>query len=475
MPAYRVTVLSPVHVGNGTVRSPSLEVVHEGGSSFVLDVEAAIRAYPDFFIRYRGGAPTPSELLAHLRDHGGQRMITVVRPQIAAQNIRVQMREGRGALLLPGSTLKGSIRTAILRAVSDQAVVQRTIRDFRPENPRFAARGLEGQMRGREHDAKYDWLRAVTVTDATFPTDSLDIVQVRVRSPRPDSLEREEDYWIACEAIRPGSTATTRILFDSFLTKESSRRELGWPPEIPFTHGWLAEVCRSRILGLLETEVHYFRERSPLPEVCQWLEAQRRDVEQAPKETIFLRLGFGIGWCGTTGEIADPYSRLEVLSRCEAAGHRIGRLPASAYDGRSKVFPKTRRYIRSSMDHPLFGFVRLDPVSDGEWPDRVHEPIRFPRPIPVRSASAGATTVETPRRRGYGIEAVLAAVRPHDVKGRFEGLLRQVEAIEDATERTAGLRGLAALVRRCVPAKDRAFYQREDVTRCLRILSEEGS
>lgn len=469
---YRLTVLSPVHVGNGTVLSPSLEVVYEGDSSVILDVEAAIRAYPDFFSSFEGRAPQPNELLAYLRRRGGEGMTRVVRPRIQARDIRVQLRDGRGALLLPGSTMKGAMRTAILQAVADARTVRDVVQRFDAKKPKAAARDLERRLRGSLGGPHDDWLRALCVTDAVFDAKSLDIVQVRIRSPRGDRLDREEDYWLACEAIRAGSQGLVRLSFDDFLTTRASRERLGWPQDIPFTHDWLAAVCRRHVLAHLQTEADYFHTRSPLPEVRRWIEELRRLIEQAPPDAVFLRLGYGIGWCGTTGELADPAARLDILTRCRVAGQPVGLLPASEYDARSRTFPKTRRYLRSDMDHPLFGFVRLDPVEPACWPTRPDsDPIRFAQPV-ARPGSATPGTAAAPARPRFAIEAMLAAVRPRDVKGRFDGLLRQVEAIEDAQERAAGLRALAALVRQSVPPRDRAFYAREDVKRCLDHAAE---
>lgn len=472
---YKITVLSPVHVGDGSVVSPTAEVVHEAGASVILDVEAAIRAFPDFFLKSRDRAPTPGDLLAYLRAERADDLYRVVRPRIEARDIRVQLRDGRGALLLPGSTLKGSLRTAIVRSVAaaNPNVTSQAIKKLDARNPKFAARELEKQLRGRSSEAHYDWMRVVAVTDATFPAEDLEVVQVRIRSPREDP-RREKDFWLACEAIKAGSQAHVRLGLDTFLTRREHREQLGWPQEVPFTLDWLAKVCRERIEALIQTEIAYFKERSPFPEIVKWLHSLRDQVNAASPTTIFLRLGFGIGWCGTTGEIANPQERLQILSMCQAAKHPISALPPSAYGAQSKVFPKSRRYIRSDMSHPLFGFVRLEPVDNSAWPDRPQAPTRFPMPRPTQVEKT-ASEVETHASPRFRIEAILAAIRPQDVKGRFDGLLRQIEAMEDGPEKKKGLEGLAKLVQRHVSKKDKAFYQREDVIRCLRWLSEEES
>ncbi len=379
---YRAKVLSPVHVGSGQVLSCGFEVVHDADRSIILDVEAAMRAYPDFFARSDAGLPSPEKLLAHLEARGDRQWMREVRPRIQAREVRVQMRDGRGALLIPGSSWKGALRTAILRAVvrRSRGVVGQAVNALRnPDNkaaPAFAARGIERELRGNRDRPHFDLLRALSVTDAAFDPDSLQVAQVRVRSPAAGQKTREKEYWLACEVIAPGATSQLRLGLDGFLLSHRHRQKLGLP-HVDLDPTSLARVCREHALALLETEQAYFEMRSPLKEAHDFLKALKSEIEHAPTDTLFLRLGYGIGWCGTTGELANPKERLDVLQLFEERGCQIGRLPASAYDDEDNVFPKTRRYVVATSS-PLFGWVRLDRDDQHKVPWVRPSPIRLP-------------------------------------------------------------------------------------------------
>lgn len=474
---YRVTLLSPVHIGNGDVLSPTTEVVSGPDCSTILDVEAALRAFPDFFARFRGRAPTAPELMAHLESQGRLDLARVVRPKVRARDIRLQLRDGRGAPLIPGSTWKGSIRTAILSSlVGGSGDVARAIEHIDPTNPRsanprFAARGLERKLRGARDDPHHDLLRTLMVTDCAFAPDTLQVVQVRIRSPVPDNPLREEEYWLACEAIAPHATAWVRIGWDDFLLSQGHRGALGFP-DCDLSPRRLARICRERALAHIETELHYFAVRSSLPQASNFLQALRAQIQSAEENTIFLRLGYGIGWCGTTGELATPDQRLDILQRFERARKPIGKLGASAYRGSKSIFPKTRRWIVNTQE-PLFGWVRLDPDDAGRVPHVLPQPVRLPTPTPPnRTGSGGGPTGARPSPRPTGIVAMIGAVRHNEVKGRFDALLRQVQAVEDPEERRHGRAALADLVRRAISKKDRDFLRREDVAGLLSEFPE---
>lgn len=458
---YKVLVLSPVHVGNGETISTSREIVHEGSASFLIDIEGAIHLFPKLFLDSKDLLVNPSELLNYLRKNGGESLIKVVKPKIMAQEVRIQIRDGRGAPLIPGSSIKGSIRTAILKSRINPSIISKKIFGDMQKIK------LDNELREGRDDCGYDYLRVLSVSDVSFPEDAVGIVQVRVRSPNQGNPTREEDYWLACEAINAQASGYMRMGIDPYLLKNSSKKRLGWNRDVKFDHQWIADVCRKRILEHIETELDYFRRRSPLKEAENFLQRLKQEVTEAPKETIFLRLGYGIGWCGTTGEIIDPRSRLQLLSK---KPNIMSRLAASVYDEMINIFPKTRRYIKTEPQVPLFGFLRLDLEQSQGWKDVPFQPKTF---IPKMDIPTNVVEVAKEEKRVSQIEMVLSALRPHEIKGRFDGLMKQIEAIEEEEERVKGFRGLAMLIRRHIPSKDKNFYKRPDVIRCLGFLEEE--
>ncbi len=228
----------------------------------------------------------------------------------------------------------------------------------------------------------------------------------------------------------------------------------------------LARICREHTLALVATERAYFESRSPLKEALDFLRTLEDQIRHAPEETLFLRLGYGIGWCGTTGELASSRERLEILRLFENRNRKIGRLSASAYDESFNTFPKTRRYVVRANE-PLFGWIRLDPDDDCRVPRVLSAPVCLPRREVLPQREAAAQQEGQAPSQAMGVVARILALRHNEVKGRFDVLLREVEVLEDPNERAQAMQALADLVRRSVPRRDRDFYRREEVTRLL--------
>ena len=473
---FRLTTLSPVHVGCGAALSSATEMVTESDVTYILDVEAAIRAYPDFFERHRGRAPRPADLLRHLREVGGDALIRKVKPAIRAQELLLQMRDGRGAALIPGSTLKGAIRTVLFwllaRKMGGDAFVRQSLERLGSSSnirAKFAAQDLEKAMfrgssrSGAASGPHNDLLRALLVGDCCLDPATVGVFEVHTRSPSRERRDREEDYVLACEGVGPGAQGVVRIGLDEFLLQPERRRDAGLPDGVFNDFREVASASREYLLQTIEIERDYFQ-RSPFADAVAFLETLHAQIQSAGPETWFLRLGWGIGWCGTTGAVATPEDRLALLRMFEEAGHRISKWSAEAYENSGMTFPKTRRYARNARKTPLFGFVKLEPTDERAGVEPF-SPIGFAKP------AARAPKPPGPAVQRSAVEAMVAAVRPHELKGRFDGLLRTIEALEDQRERSAGLRALWEKVQGAIPAKDK-FHTREDVMRLRREVSE---
>ena len=474
---FRLTTLSPVHVGCGAALSSATEMVTESNVTYILDVEAAIRAYPDFFERHRGLAPRPADLLRHLREVGADALIRRVEPAIRAQELMLQMRDGRGAALIPGSTLKGAIRTALFSRLARErggdALVRRgleRLRSSRHVGAKFAAKDIENDLfRGFSRDEAgpgphNDLLRALLVGDCCLDPATVEVFEVHTRSPSRERRDREEEYVLACEGVRAGAQGVVRIGLDEFLLRPDRRREAGLPDGVFNDLHEVATASRKHLLRTIEIERYYFQQ-SPFPDAVAFLERLCAQIQSAGPETWFLRLGWGIGWCGMTGAILNPEDRLALLRVFEKLRSPISKWAADDYVQSGMTFPKTRRYADNEREMPLFGFVKLEPA-DGRVGFQSFSPIGFAKPQ-ARAPEPPRPKVEERSRA----EAMVAAVRPHELKGRFDALLREIEAIEDQRERAAGLQALWARVERAIQPKDK-FYKREDVIRLRREVSE---
>ena len=119
---WRLEVLTPLHAGSGEQLTNGLEIASEGGWTYTVDLDKLLdRLPPDR--RDRVGLAGLADLYRPLAEvqryavHG--ELPPPSFPEEGATLLRCFARDGFGRPYLPGSTLKGALRTALLMKLAD--------------------------------------------------------------------------------------------------------------------------------------------------------------------------------------------------------------------------------------------------------------------------------------------------------------------------------------------------------------------
>lgn len=384
---YTITleVLTPVHVGSGDTVN-ALGYLRNGNTLHVVEPERWAQwleqeKKTEAFIQWmeghlqagkpqRGNAPS---LTRFVRERLRNADLSTLAKEVSAYSLlmedcaepdpirgfRAHIRNAQKRAYLPGSTVKGAIRTALLedilqeddnlnrllvqpldrmgKGTPDHRQIRREVRRVWQE--------MEGEaLRAGKKQANYDLLRFVLVSDSEpFAPDA-----VSLRKVRSEGTNRQTDTWV--EAVRVGQR--TRLTL-SFLP-EAPLGQLGLHEDL---RGYLEleelfAVLADRAERRLQRELSY----SYPPAVRQYLqELQQRNREQAP----LLCLGWGQGYLGTTvmGLVLD-----EGQGEYERAIRKM--LPILPRRGQGIVpsrFPKTRRAVRGVRNDAVYplGWVQL--------------------------------------------------------------------------------------------------------------------
>lgn len=380
-------VLTPVHVGSGeTVYAleylrdgNTLHVVHpdrwtnwleqqpERAQRYIDWVEATLQADPKKlaltgFVRNRLKIADPGAVAKQVRRYAVQ-MEGCYEPP-AERGFRAHLRDGQNRAYLPGSSLKGAIRTALLEDILldehnlNRLLIQPLQQVQAVSNPnerrevnklRQALRGVWQRMeqealRGGEQKANYDLLRFVLVSDSEpFAPD-----MVSLRLVRSEGTNRNTDTWI--EAIRPGACTRFTLCFQP----DAPLAQLGLAEELDayLQCETLLEVLAERAERRLQPEQAY-----PYPPAVQKVleDLLERNRPDAP----LLCVGWGQGYLGTTvmGLVQDEQPK-EYQRQIEKMKPALPRLGQGVQPSR---FPKTRRAVRDGQGSALFplGWVQL--------------------------------------------------------------------------------------------------------------------
>jgi CRISPR-associated protein Csm5 len=328
MTEYEISVESPVHIGSGYELNP-MDFIVQNGRVSVIDFDKVLSE-----LKNKGKSPLilydEIERFGRNFDFGRFCYKQGIAPEKISKYTlpchRVPRRIGTfiknafGIPLIPGSSIKGAIRTALtwhfLKNEIMKGEVERRLRGILGELSQISERGARmraskswerriGQelenlvFYGKEEDPRYDINKAMTVTDASVaPVDLLELALCRVFSVAEENRLAPIGFNIFVEAIKPSAqVGTTKISLNSYFLEEMPS-ELGFNRSQIDVFKKFPRICDEFSKDLIEHELDFF-ERHELPELMLFYENLLNSLPETDGE-FFLRLGSGIGWVSTT-------------------------------------------------------------------------------------------------------------------------------------------------------------------------------
>lgn len=371
-----IETLTPVAIGaGGPPLRADLDFVAEGDRLWIIDRErAAAEVLSDDELAKAGRLEL--DLHARLQPADYPRLARYsVQLKAHAEAVRELVRVVRdvhGRPYLPGSSIKGALRTALGwallgepgRTLSDADFPFLSARGSRPPAPkafddraeqrRFAPRAREGKW------PNYDLLRALHIADsAPLAADALCAYTVVIATARGGTLDEASraGTGLTVEALPPGIRATTTVTVDQ---RVLGAEELG----LRAFAGWfgpeaLCQRLNARAQELIQRERAWYLKLRNAQALTHFYTAlgQRR---LAANEAL-LPLGWGTGWRGKTWD-----DRLEAYPNWQhvyqAGG--LGRVPGGSGRVPHQEFPRSRRVVKEAgvLSQPMgWALIRLRP------------------------------------------------------------------------------------------------------------------
>jgi len=317
---FRITVLTPVHIGTGFRKMKGIDFYFDERTSQVIlvdldeigtllvDNSQALNELANLDEQNDIGDLTRRYHL-NLKNNKNYPINSVGREFLEF------VRTGLGQPLIPGSSLKGSLRTAILRNIIDQKsdVERRELFKEIPNggNPKSASDDLLRNIFGR--NPNYDLMRVLVVSDSHFSESDLMLIELRVLSQNrngwywksnPKNPNQPMQVW--CEALRPNSKAEISLSLDNFLLTDSRAVwELKFPNKLAADLHTLIDQINQYSAQMIDAEITYFEERDSekpeLNEIIRNLNLVKKHIP-ANDSAMVVRLGWGSGWKHMTGD-----------------------------------------------------------------------------------------------------------------------------------------------------------------------------
>lgn len=351
-------ILTPTQAGSGEDLFKELDFIDRSGEAFVVDQAQSFNAIASGNLALDTKLLSGTDLSDLVNAAGqdfGYRLPWLSARQRIPDKFREQVKDAFNRPYLPGSALKGAIRTALisewLRAMQPEHFAHLLPKKKTSKN--WAASELMQALTGK--DAKQDIFRPLKTKDALFISSDLCLADIRwlnERRWRSMSQRKSFDDWnvadgICAEILKPGALTAVTLQWDGFLLSDSCWQQKGTVANIlPKDFTGLREQLNKHAKYRLGREIEFYQnqgKQQPKAE-CQRILSQLENDQDA----AYLQLSWGSGWRGMTGDWALED---QVNSFRELFG--LGRP--------GKPFPKTRRLAVSGEPKLPLGWIRLLP------------------------------------------------------------------------------------------------------------------
>ncbi len=370
---YEIELISPVHVGSGGTISPIEYVVED--KFYRADMDGLFedeRFETDRFIEgAKGGALYLGEFAPELtKEHLRyaldipQSTRTSLQGLIGSRSSEVREHiKTKDEVYIPGSSVKGALRTAILWWVLKndadkfnraKSHLKSLVRQRNRVDKRWVDDKIEEFVFGK--DPTKDIFKALQVSDTSaVGVGSLEIEEVRTLTTTPRG-HNWKNFYTFVEALKPKTRLELEMKVDEFLLEGDAAGELhfeskkGLVREIP-------EICNEFVNDFIEDEIRFFKQYNTPGELDKVLDFYEKVRGRREEKSFLLHLAWGSGWHGmTVGRLLEKETDFDFFGVRKKFS--LGKRRNQPFFVRE--FPKTRRIVfkDGKPKYPL-GWVKI--------------------------------------------------------------------------------------------------------------------
>lgn len=358
-----IEVLTPVHVGSGVKLTEEIDFIKSQYSVHIVPQSELIKYLeenPDELKRFIDGEYKLSALKRI--PEGKKYNISIGR----TSEINEFERNGNGKPYIPGSSIKGAIRTILIKKRFDELSTNEKndlLKRVTNKKKEWASEPIVKQLLG--DNSNNNLMRVLEVFDAVF--DNLELVKVLILSltnesgtsygwkqlwNRQNTTNSNQASQIIAETLPIGSISYFSISLNSFLFNNQTAQSI-----LQFNESSLKEINNLRVeinnysKQKLEKEKEFFEKlTSPkkLNSVIKEIDTLLDKIKNLSQDELILRISWGSGWKAMTGDFLDQ-NWLNTFRR----NYRLGKTDFP-------IFPKTRKIVfEDNMPKYLTGWIKI--------------------------------------------------------------------------------------------------------------------
>lgn len=365
----KIETITPVHVGSGVLFQKNTEFLQKGDYIGIIDEKKVLGIIGEEEInRWVNIIENKQPLLPYLKQRRPDlklkdvcvRVMAVYSENINnAQSLKEQIHTGLGYPYIPGSSIKGGIRTAIFTSLVEKMPTSISEK-LKNDRGKIDGSKISKELFGK--DPNHDSMRFLQVGDAVFDKGSTDIMNVASMNYTFNSTSFNTSVAQLTEAIREDASTDFKLKID--LTKLNKNVQFGKiKTNVNFLHNekTLFQTINAHTKKLLVTEAESWQEHSQFEIVENYIEMIERlagQCDECGDNEFILRLGHGSGWTFMTGN----WAKNEKLVEEDVWSSIVDKArPGNQQKYADYFFPKTRRMDEEGF---LLGFVKVTKINE---------------------------------------------------------------------------------------------------------------
>lgn len=370
MTSVKLKTLTPVHIGSGRELARDVEFLQWNNEIGVIDEKKTLEIIGEENIGTWVAIIESQEPLLNylttikknlkLMDVCKYTMPLYANKYSQTRTLKEQLRNGTGKPYIPGSSIKGAIRTALLNIFLEK--LQRNWREDELKNKRgnFSDKAVQSIIFGK--DPNHDFMRFLKTGDALFSNDSMIVLSVLSLNYLNGQTKRDEKLLQLTETIEYDFDTEFRMKLDLDLWQKNIefgiiRKEI---PDFLKDLPSLFKVLNDFTASLLQKEIEFWEEDAEIDAVYEYIDDCQQlleDCKNCRENEAVLRLGHGSGWLFMTGGWVKNPTFINDKGKDNLYEKIIDKTRPKNKFYKDYFFPKTRRM---DEDGELLGFVKLE-------------------------------------------------------------------------------------------------------------------
>jgi CRISPR-associated protein Csm5 len=366
-----IEILTPVHIGSGVKLAKDIDFTYTNDTVTIVpqsELMNYLEQNPDEMQKFIDGSYKLDKLtigsLGKKYPINGERIFDISEFE----------RNGFGRPYIPGSSIKGSLRTIILKSKFDSLPQHQKDELLKKVTHTKKERASEEALKEIfGDDSNNNLMRALEIFDTEF--EDVDLLKVLILSltndqgtsfgwkqmSRPPKNVDNPKYAtsIFIEALPIGSKGYTSISLSNFLfNNPTAKRELKFSENSLSNINALISTINNYSIEKLNSEKAFFEKLNSskkLNELIKHIELLIAEQSKLKNDEFIMRISWGSGWKGMTGDFINDLDKDEKTKWIEffRKKYQMGKKDFP-------IFPKTRRIVFED-DKPkyLTGWIKV--------------------------------------------------------------------------------------------------------------------